>query len=91
MLDQNHLLRLRLRLVPCLALGFAACWTGGGDTSDAGEAEAGGDPVRGPWGHLASAGHEGQLMVATLFFAGEARDGTKQYEYSTTSNIDFYT
>jgi hypothetical protein len=43
------------------------------------------------WGRLASPGHDGERIVATLFFAGEARDGTTRYEFPASSNMNLYT
>lgn len=48
-------------------------------------------PVVERWGRLASPGLDGERMVATLFFAGEARDGTTRYEFPASSNMTLYT
>ena len=65
---------------------------GAGAAADAG-AGAGSDGAesRRLWGRLASPGHEGQPAIATLFFAGEARDGSTRYEFPASSNLGLYT
>ncbi|HTE50071.1 MAG TPA: hypothetical protein VK698_04305 [Kofleriaceae bacterium] len=95
------------RLLSCLFLATTAGCSGGGgpidDPDDDGEEDTGTDPgdkgdevgssatVAKTWGRLASPGHERDPVVATLFFAGEARDGSKQYEYSAASNVELFT
>lgn len=43
------------------------------------------------WGRLASEGHRRDRLVATLFFPGEARDGSMRYEFAATSNLELFT
>ncbi len=70
----------------------AAVSDGGAPNEDATEAPAEPDAsAPDSWGRLASDGHDGERMVATLFFAGEARDGTTQYEFPASSNMGLYT
>jgi hypothetical protein len=46
------------------------------------------DPL---WGRLANAGFAGDNIKATLFFPGQAKDGTSPYECSPGSNLSLYT
>lgn len=93
-----------LSLFSWLALASAAC--SGGAPIDPSEDDGGtdvGEPgddggdidqsatVASTWGRLASTGHRRAPVVATLFFAGEARDGTMQYEFSASSNLGLFT
>lgn len=43
------------------------------------------------WGMLANAGFQRQRIKATLFFAGQARDGSDPYGCSPASNLGLYT
>ena len=90
--------------VSWLAFASAACFTGepidpsdddGGDVVDPGD-DDGGDvdqsaAVASTWGRLANTGHKRDPLVATLYFSGEARDGTTQYEFASSSNLDLFT
>lgn len=90
-----------LSLYSVLALASAACFTVTpiDPADDGGEDDPGDDggdvdesaAVASTWGRLASEGHRRDPLVATLFFPGEARDGTMQYEYATTSNLELFT
>jgi hypothetical protein len=80
------------RIALGLIAALAACGGGLPDDEDGSRADAGGDPnVSANWGFLASPGREGDRIVATLFFAGEARDGSQRYEYESISNMELYT
>ncbi len=46
---------------------------------------------RGQWGRLANPGFENQRIKTTLFFAGQARDGSAPYGYQPASNTSLYT
>src|SRR5688500_15261636 len=92
-----------LSLFSVLAFASAACFNvapidpsddGGEDDTDPGDDGGDVDPsaaVASTWGRLASEGHRRDRLVATLFFPGEARDGTMRYEYATTSNLELFT
>lgn len=43
------------------------------------------------WGRLANTGFENQRIKATLFFPGQAKDGTRPYECSAPPNMSLYT
>ncbi|UCG55965.1 MAG: hypothetical protein JSU70_13960 [Phycisphaerales bacterium] len=43
------------------------------------------------WGRLANPGFENERISATLFFPGQAKDGTRAYEWSPGSNMSLYT
>jgi hypothetical protein len=43
------------------------------------------------WGHLANHGFENQRIKTTLFFAGQARDGSKRYSCNAKPNVLKYT
>ena len=43
------------------------------------------------WGRLANPGFEGHAIKATLFFPGQAKDGTKPYECAAPGNLFLYT
>ncbi len=45
----------------------------------------------GPWGRLANPGFQAQTIKATLFFPGQARDGTRAYECNAGPNLFLYT
>ena len=92
-----------LSLSSWLAFASAACFNGTPlDPSDDGEADVG-DPgddggdvdqsaaVASTWGRLATTGYRRERPIATLFFPGEARDGTMQYEFAATSNLELFT
>jgi hypothetical protein len=86
------------RLVPLLIAGLGAC-VGALPDDEMGSRADGGPPVdsgtvdgvSARWGRLASPSHDGDRIVATLFFSGEARDGSKRYEYESASNMELYT
>jgi hypothetical protein len=46
---------------------------------------------KGQWGRLANAGFENQRIKTTLFFAGQARDGSAPYECQPLPNESLYT
>jgi len=88
-------------LRPLLAVAASACGdqlavqqsdgAGTGAAVDAAPVAATDAATGGQWGRLAAPGREGQPIVATLFFAGEARDGSARYEFPATSNMELYT
>jgi hypothetical protein len=43
------------------------------------------------WGRLATPGFDGAPIKATLYFPGQARDGSMWYEYSSLANLELYT
>ena len=43
------------------------------------------------WGQLANEGFQGKVIKTTLFFSGQARDGSNPYGCSPASNLHFYT
>lgn len=43
------------------------------------------------WGRLANAGFKNERIKASLFFAGQARDGTSRYGCSAGANLGLYT
>jgi hypothetical protein len=45
----------------------------------------------GQWGRLANPGFEGQRIKTTLFFAGQARDGSAPYACQPPPNVSLYT
>jgi hypothetical protein len=45
----------------------------------------------GDWGRLANPGFENQRIKTTLFFAGQARDGSLRYECIAGANLNLYT
>ncbi len=45
----------------------------------------------GIWGRLANQGFHNQAIETTLFFPGQARDGSQYYECDPTPNINLYT
>ena len=45
----------------------------------------------GQWGRLASLGFENERIKTTLFFAGQARDGSNRYGCNPASNLQLYT
>jgi len=98
------LLRLSLAALPVAATACGDQLSSPGDDddgvamADGGAGEDAADEPNEPdaslpesWGRLASPGHDGERMVATLFFAGEARDGSMQYEFPASSNLGLYT
>jgi hypothetical protein len=50
------------------------------------------DPtITGIWGHLANPGFENESIKTTLFFAGQARDGSDPYGCSPDANLQLFT
>jgi hypothetical protein len=47
--------------------------------------------VEGIWGRLANPGFENQRIKTTLFFAGQARDGSTRYDCAAPSNLGLFT
>jgi hypothetical protein len=47
--------------------------------------------AEGIWGRLANPGFENQRIKTTLFFAGQARDGSTRYDCIAGSNMNLYT
>lgn len=84
-------------LAPVLIAALGACVgalpdEGNGSGADGGPPDDGGTGgISARWGRLATPSHDGDRIIATLFFAGEARDGSKRYEYETASNMELYT
>ncbi len=48
-------------------------------------------PEPGIWGRLANPGFENQRIITTLFFSGQARDGSERYECRADPNLSLYT
>jgi hypothetical protein len=48
-------------------------------------------PEPGIWGRLANPGFENQRIITTLFFSGQARDGSKRYECRADPNLSLFT
>jgi hypothetical protein len=48
-------------------------------------------PPAGRWGRLANPGHENRRIKTTLFFAGQARDGSAPYDCQPRPNVGLYT
>ncbi len=49
------------------------------------------EPEPGIWGRLANPGFENRRIITTLFFSGQARDGSKRYECLVDSNLSLFT
>lgn len=91
-------IRSSLCLAVSLTLGLSACLADpassddDGDDSDGKADGMGMDGTPSPdWGRLANPAFAHQQIKATLYFAGQARDGSMRYEYPAAANLELYT
>jgi len=81
-------MRSRGWLLGCLAIPWGiVCFLG----TAAANVDVHGEPLYPLQGRLANPGFENARIKATLFFSGQARDGTRPYECYAGPNLGLYT